>query len=83
MSEEEAKETADCLHLHIMQCSCSCGNKWQHSNLWLASRKHGYLGGTPDPQQATGLPLVQVHDGGNGHQQSETQGSGQTVHGNP
>jgi len=41
----------DSLHLNIISVSCKCGNKWTHSHTWLASQAHGYLGGTPNPQQ--------------------------------
>lgn len=41
----------DCLHLNIISCSCVCGNRWTHSHTWLASLKHGILGGTPNPIQ--------------------------------
>lgn len=41
----------DCLHLNIISCSCVCGNRWTHSHPWLASKTHGYLGGTPNPTQ--------------------------------
>jgi hypothetical protein len=40
----------DCLHLEILQCSCSCGQRWTHSYPLAASRDKGLLGGTPNPQ---------------------------------
>lgn len=40
----------DQLHLDIIQCSCSCGNRWTHSRTLLAS-SDGALGGTPSPHQ--------------------------------
>ena len=39
----------DCLHLEILQCSCSCGQRWTHSYP-LAAGSDGTLGGRPDPQ---------------------------------
>lgn len=59
---EEIQDQADCLHLHIMHNSCTCGNKWKHSNLWLASREAGYLGGTPSPLQAMKLPCLSMEE---------------------
>lgn len=48
----------DCLHLHVVSASCTCGNKWTHSRLWLSSSIAGYLGGTPSPQQEHKLPCT-------------------------
>ncbi len=58
----ELQDQADCLHLHILNCSCTCGHKWTHSNLWLASQKAGYLGGTPDPHQSLKLPCLSMEE---------------------
>ena len=52
----------DCLHLIIQKCSCACGNKWDHSDLILASKTEGYLGGTPDPQQESKLPVLSMEE---------------------
>jgi len=46
----------DCLHLDIDHCSCSCGNKWTHSEPWLA-HTNGDFGGTPSPDQSRRLPV--------------------------
>lgn len=51
-------DLCDSLHLDIIQCSCVCGNKWTHSHTWLASRAHGYLGGSPTPLQ---MEKLQYH----------------------
>jgi len=55
-------EQPDCLHLHIINASCSCGNKWKHSNLWLASREAGYLGGTPDAMQVAKFQVLSMEE---------------------
>ena len=41
----------DCLHLEILQCSCTCGHKWTHSYSLCASKDKGLLGGKPNPIQ--------------------------------
>lgn len=48
----------DCLHLNIISMKCTCGNKWTHSHPWLSHSQHGYLGGTPTPQQEHKLPCT-------------------------
>lgn len=40
----------DCLHLEILQCTCTCGHQWTHSYSLCASKNHGLLGGKPNPQ---------------------------------
>jgi hypothetical protein len=45
----------DSLHLNIISCSCTCGNRWTHSYSYLAAQGH-YLGGTPNPDQELKLP---------------------------
>lgn len=50
-------EEVDCLHLEIHLNSCRCGNKWKSSYPILASEKHGFLGGTPNPQDSYRLPV--------------------------
>ena len=49
--EYKAPDRVDCLHLDIIKTKCQCGHEWTHSQLWLASRAHGYMGGTPTSEQ--------------------------------
>lgn len=61
--ESEVLERVDSLHLHILKCKCTaCQNEWKHSNLWLASKEAGYLGGTPDSNQLASLRVLSMDE---------------------
>ncbi len=59
----DTPERVDCLHLDIQNCKCSCGNQWKQSEVWLASKTYGYLGGTPTPEQEWKLPVLSMAEG--------------------
>lgn len=47
----------NCLHLEILQCSCTCGQRWTHSYPLAANTQDGLLGGTPTPEMQLKLKV--------------------------
>lgn len=48
------------LVLEILDCRCTCGNKWTHSRPILCTADGGY-GGTPSPRDEASLPVVRIY----------------------